>query len=440
VERVEVRVKYVEEDGATEYTNEVMYLPKRNSSGDRRVSTSSSSRGSGVGIDREIASTIQNSSEEVITAALRLVGLWQTKGLATTVTLPEEIATTINIPPGFTIHHQTLPEQPREKIHIERTPTTNRKTNVRVKLEDINDKKLKYQTGFPSLLALLGYVAIICDGDIDAMVKSTSELTWFEEWYLFFETVYGRTCLRWIDAEFKYDICSSTLREVFDKKLDMVLRVRRSWPTFASLNEDELYRKSFKWDAYLGRRVIMYDNTNIKIKQPSDPETQRTTYSLYYSGNVGKGAVFIQPCGWMGSHEIWTGGVSDTHYMQQAKVFDSLNHFLVTSPLEDETTRSIEFTIILDRGYRCTADALAAGGHYTLQPIFSPVDRQFNTIETFISSSVAADRSGNERAVHYLKISDYISRGLLSAESTKRLCDTWLVWGFQVSFMYRPVL
>jgi hypothetical protein len=62
----------------------------------------------------------------------------------------------------------------------------------------------------------------------------------------------------------------------------------------------------------------MFDNTNINIRIPSDAEAQRSTYSLYYAGNVGKGACFMQPCGWMGSHEMWTGGVSDSAYMNQS--------------------------------------------------------------------------------------------------------------------------
>jgi hypothetical protein len=141
----------------------------------------------------------------------------------------------------------------------------------------------------------------------------------------------------------------------------------------------------------------------------------------------------------MGSHKLWTGGVSDTHYMLKSKILDSLNNYILTSPYEDDETRQVKFTVLLDRGYRVTSEAVHEGGHNVIQPVFTNSDRQFLTIETLITSTVADDRSGNERAVRYLKISDNIKRGLLSAESAKRLCDTWLAWGFQVNFMYQSV-
>ena len=34
-----------------------------------------------------------------------------------------------------------------------------------------------------------------------------------------------------------------------------------------------------------------------------------------YAQNCAKGAVFIQPCGWMGTYHLWSGAVSDTEYM-----------------------------------------------------------------------------------------------------------------------------
>jgi hypothetical protein len=202
------------------------------------------------------------------------------------------------------------------------------------------------------------------------------------------------------------------------------------------MEEDTTFRKNGKWEAYNGKRVVMFDNTNIDIHQPTEAESQLNTYSLYYSGNVGKGAVFIQPCGWMGTHEPWQGGVSDSEYMQRGLVFDTLNEYLRTSPHED---KNIPFTIVLDKGYRVVLDAWNAGGHFVLQPIFAQSDRHFTTDETLLSSTVATDRAGNERAVRYMKISDYVSKGLLSSESVHRLCDTWLAWGFQVNFMYKSV-
>jgi hypothetical protein len=307
-----------------------------------------------------------------------------------------------------------------------------------VRMNDINDKRVKNQTGFPTLLALLGYIVILCDSDIDEMTTSGTTLTWFEEWFLFFEIVYGKSVSRWVDVCDKYGLSNACLRPVYKRKLEQVLKVREIWPRYVTMQEDKTYRKQEKWEPYEDKRVIMFDNTNIMVRVPSNADAQRCTYSLYYSGNVGKGALFIHPCGWMGSHEVWSGGVSDSMYMTKGNVFDSLNDFIQRYET-DEEARKTTFTIILDRGYRIVTEAFSEGGHFTLQPIFAEADNHFKTFETYISSSIATDRSGNQRAVRYLEISDYVKKGLITNESVDCLCDTWLAWGFQVNFMYKPV-
>jgi hypothetical protein len=105
-----------------------------------------------------------------------------------------------------------------------------------------------------------------------------------------------------MDMADKYNVSESTIRKVHDSKMKHV--ARQQWPKYVSLQEDETYRNKSKWSAYDGKRVVMYDNTNIKINQPSCAEAQCATYLLYYSGNFGKGAVYIQPCGWIGCNEI----------------------------------------------------------------------------------------------------------------------------------------
>jgi hypothetical protein len=52
----------------------------------------------------------------------------------------------------------------------------------------MTDSEVKRLTGFPSLLLLLVYIVVICDGSIiDQMMVTNSSLTWFEEWVLYFE-------------------------------------------------------------------------------------------------------------------------------------------------------------------------------------------------------------------------------------------------------------
>jgi hypothetical protein len=156
----------------------------------------------------------------------------------------------------------------------------------------------------------------------DQKIKTTttSELTWLEEWFFYFEMVWGKSLHRWIDAQATYKLTDKLLREVFDNKLSMVLNVRNTcWPLLATQEECLKYRNRM-WDEYNGTeaRIIMWDNTNINMFKPSSSHSQRCTYSLYYSGNVGKGSVFIQPCGWMGSHEVCMGAVSDTDYFNRS--------------------------------------------------------------------------------------------------------------------------
>ena len=85
----------------------------------------------------------------------------------------------------------------------------------------------------------------------------------------------------WIDVSSRkhYGISKATLIEVFDHKLSIVLRARKSWPKHASFEEDCLLRKD-KWNnKYTNERVVQWDNANIEMAKPGDAALQRTTYS-----------------------------------------------------------------------------------------------------------------------------------------------------------------
>jgi hypothetical protein len=56
--------------------------------------------------------------------------------------------------------------------------------------------------------------------------------------------------------------------------------------------------------------------------------------------------------------------------------------------------------------------AISAGGQLILQPAFATSDRKFNTQEIVSSAAIAADCSGNERAIKRCKMSGYLKRGL----------------------------
>jgi hypothetical protein len=41
---------------------------------------------------------------------------------------------------------------------------------------------MKLCTGFGSILLLLCFIAIVCDGNVQEMMNTTISLAWFEEW------------------------------------------------------------------------------------------------------------------------------------------------------------------------------------------------------------------------------------------------------------------
>jgi len=201
------------------------------------------------------------------------------------------------------------------------------------------------------------------------------------------------------------------------------------------MEEDRKLRRE-KWNIrYDGKRVIMWDNTDIKLSKPSDASLQRLTYSAYYGGNVGKGAVFLQLCGWLGTHELWTGHVSDTEYFENSGILERQSKFVDESDEPD-----IKVTNVLDKGYRSILAAWRTGRQLLLQPAFKRSDRKFTSREVLTSAAVASDRAGNERAVNVCKRSGMLQRGPESAELLSTVADVWLAWGFQANFMYAPVL
>ena len=290
------------------------------------------------------------------------------------------------------------------------------------------------RTGYKDINALLTFVIIVSNGDIDKMTTKISRLTWFEEWFVFFELMHAKTLNSFTAAAAVFKIKNDIIANIFNEKLRQVLEARRSWPKYASLHEDNTL-KSDKWkEKYKGKRVIFHDNTGIKISQPQDGFLQRLTYSSYYGGNVGKAGVHVQQCGWIGAYEIFPGAISDTDYLDQSLILDEQKVF-------QENDGGVPFYNILDRGYRSTQAAWRRG-QFVLQPTFVKSDRKFNTEETIQSSRIAADRSGNERAVRLCKTCNFLrnaEKGFKMKE-VNRLCDVWLAHSFQINFMYKSVM
>ena len=214
----------------------------------------------------------------------------------------------------------------------------------------LSDKEIKRRTGFRNEKDMLVYIFIICNGNMKKLVHTSSALTWYEEWFFFFEMKYGRTCRRWEDAasEEKYGIGVEYLRKLFNEKLIQELTCRNSWPKYLTHDEDVFFMSDEFEERYKGRRIIMWDNTNINIAQPSCADMQRATWSSYYASNVLKGGIFLMLCGWMGAHNLWTGAVSDTRYNGEGEILDAQKKFVASDLVNDQV---LPFTNMTETGY-----------------------------------------------------------------------------------------
>jgi hypothetical protein len=305
--------------------------------------------------------------------------------------------------------------------------------------------EIKRRTGFNSEEMLLAFVAVVCNGDASIIKESFSTLTWYEEWFLYFEVVWGRTLRRWEDVCSKdhYGLCSKQARILFDRRVLQVLQCRESWPIYATYIEDQCFCNQRWKSKYNEMRVIMWDDTNVNLNyKPSTAHNQRLTYSSYYGRNCAKGGVHLQFCGWLGVYDLWTGGVSDSEYLK----YDGTesNKGILWRQKEFQNKDLVngivkEFHNILDKGYR-VIQAIYRYFQKAIQPIFSTMGFGFKGIEGLCIAEVASDRSGNERAVKCVKQSNFITDGLHSNQSFSRMNNVWKAFAFQCNFMFQPVL
>lgn len=257
-----------------------------------------------------------------------------------------------------------------------------------------------------------------------------------------FEYIWNRSVNRLEDVQKTFSgIREEDILKVLDAKLNMFRRCRDRWPMFAFFDEDKSLQKD-KWASrYDGMRPVMWDMTGITAYAFSNSDYQRLTFSTYYNENCFKGGIFCQPCGWMGTINAWTGGVSDSDYNRREGYLKQQQQFqekdLVTI---DGQERVVRFLNIYDKGYRAKMAAWENGKQLVLQPDFKESDKRFNRHQTISSASVASDRGGNERAVNVSKRAGLISKGFQSNSDPVRFNSIWLTWSFQANFMFERVL
>jgi hypothetical protein len=67
-------------------------------------------------------------------------------------------------------------------------------------------------------------------------------------------------------------------------------------------------------------------------------------------------------------------------------------------------------------------------------------DGKFTTGKALRLASIAADRSGNKRAVRVTKLLAYVKRGTTAHNDIDRVADVWLAFCFQANFMFSSVM
>lgn len=308
-----------------------------------------------------------------------------------------------------------------------------------ITLKDLVPKEVKRRTNFNDLKHLLSFVSATCGGDLSLITRTSSILTWLEEWILYFELVSGRTIIRFSDYATIYNCREQTLREVVREKVRLVLATRERWPMYASYAEDAKFRDS-SWSGHFdpvnGHRVIMHDSTNIPLAQPTCAALQRALYNSYYGMCCAKGGVAVQLCGYIYGLPLNTGHSDDTRFIEDTKILEKQQQFA-----ENDTSSTKPFLNIFDKGYQCVLEAKDHGGQFCMQPAFAESEKQFKSNAVLYSGAVAVVRSGNERAVNRCKMSWFLKRGAREQMwNIDLVCDIWEAWTFQVNFMYETFL
>jgi hypothetical protein len=231
----------------------------------------------------------------------------------------------------------------------------------------MSDSEVKRRIGFPSEMTMLAYIVVVCDGNVDKIKEKQTPLTWYEEWFMAFEYVWNRSVTRLVDVSNAFgDIRIEDVIQILDAKLDIYWKSRRSWPMFASFDEDKKLQKE-KWNSrYYGMRPVMWDMTNVSAIAFTSAHWQSLTYSSYYNENCFKSGVYCQPCGYMGVVDLWTGGVSDSDFNRRAGYLKTQQRFqesdLVIFEGELEP-KVVPFLNIYDKGYRAKMAAWDMGSN-----------------------------------------------------------------------------
>ena len=89
--------------------------------------------------------------------------------------------------------------------------------------KSLSPTDVKARNGFNNTIHLLSFVTIVCDGDMKEMTKTVTFLTWFEEWFSYFEYIYGRTVTTITSVAAMYQTNKVSMSVNIRSKIDLVL-------------------------------------------------------------------------------------------------------------------------------------------------------------------------------------------------------------------------
>jgi hypothetical protein len=121
----------------------------------------------------------------------------------------------------------------------------------KILLMHVKPCEVRGHTGFQDTSSLISYVATVCGGDLDLMTRTSSLLTWLEEWVFCLGMMCGPTRICWQEHMHEHDHHQNGLRQIFKEKLRLVVSARNRWPKHALCWEDvklrdKLWNRHFK--------------------------------------------------------------------------------------------------------------------------------------------------------------------------------------------------
>jgi hypothetical protein len=179
----------------SEVINVQMYLPTKILNADS-VPTSEEKNERNIRINqREIRSCL---SDPVLRTSLEAYENTASRSARNTLGLIinaiDHLRDTITPEQTFIDDHDNMP------MHFDYETKDKYKTKDKVRnktmfrINRCSDKHIKQHTGFNSLSCMICFILVVCKGDVETMLETTTQLTYFEEWLLYFTSIWGRTC------------------------------------------------------------------------------------------------------------------------------------------------------------------------------------------------------------------------------------------------------